>query len=777
MCNCGAKAGRVRFAGWFILFQLLAGWGASNAQNLPRIDSLQSLLMKSADAHWVGEVHWQLAKEFARYDSAKAAYHISLALPYTEADSQLELRLLYLVAEIDRSHLQLERARAGYQLLVRQAKAYGDSLYCAFGWLGFNRLAQQISDLPQARSYLDSASYLGGKESTYQFRAELSEQWCRFYRNLGDTDSCQMYREQNLKEALRWGNPYWILRSYSDIIKRTADQGNYLEARLYHEECRAFLDQLPQGSFQDMRAMFFWAESDLFMQMGMPDSAVAAMETYLALFQTIKIPYRAAIARANFTNRLIRTGHYERGVLEGEQALAELIRWRRNKAVVWTQYLLGKAYNHLNQVTKARAILEPALEESRRLRNLRNVANILLELGMMEVALGAYDKAATYLEEGLQLSESYQFRDLLEPYTLGLAKSHDALGNPQQALDYMWRHQELYEESRIQEIEQREQVKAAVFDYEKRNDSLAHSAERQELIFENQVARQALKKTRWIVGFSVVCGGVVLLGVGYRRKQQSAKNLRRLSTAVQEKNQEILTKSQQLEKVIEDKDQFFSIISHDLRGPIRAFASLAFLLKTQIEHGETKDLEELVDMLDLNARRVIDLLENLLQWALEQQGAMPFSPEMLPVDESVTEVISIFSLQAENKRITLQAETSQEQVYADRNYLATILRNLVSNALKYTQEGGRVAVRTCTVEDQIEIQIQDNGIGIAPEIQDKLFDTNKDKVRSGTHGEKGTGLGLSLVHDFVTRSGGTLQVESTLGEGTTFQVRLPKGGV
>jgi signal transduction histidine kinase len=233
--------------------------------------------------------------------------------------------------------------------------------------------------------------------------------------------------------------------------------------------------------------------------------------------------------------------------------------------------------------------------------------------------------------------------------------------------------------------------------------------------------------------------------------------------------------NKELEMINETKDRFFSIISHDLRGPISAFYGISRMIRMFIGKQQYKRLEEMTEQIDHSVSSISSLLDNLLSWAVQKQGQFPYHPEHIQLHQMTENLKYLFQNQAESKNIEINFKIQPSfYLYVDKNSAMTIFRNLISNALKFTQEGGLVTVSAYYEDDFIAIRFTDTGMGMNKEKVDTLF---KSQVQStyGTSGEKGVGLGLQLVFDFVQLNHGNIEVGSEENVGTTFIVRLPRG--
>lgn len=222
------------------------------------------------------------------------------------------------------------------------------------------------------------------------------------------------------------------------------------------------------------------------------------------------------------------------------------------------------------------------------------------------------------------------------------------------------------------------------------------------------------------------------------------------------------------------KDKLFSIISHDLRGPLGGMRSLLETLVQEKGRMDDKDLDEGLAALLEASGSTFSLLEDLLAWFNSQKSSLIFRPADMVLSPLVAEAFQAVMAQATAKGIGLEMRMDEGcPVYADENMLATILRNLISNGVKYSLQGGRVLVEAAAVPEGTRIAVADQGLGMDEATKDKIFDPTVLRSRPGTAGEKGTGLGLQVVKDFVERHGGRLRVESSPGSGTTISFVLP----
>ena len=225
------------------------------------------------------------------------------------------------------------------------------------------------------------------------------------------------------------------------------------------------------------------------------------------------------------------------------------------------------------------------------------------------------------------------------------------------------------------------------------------------------------------------------------------------------------------------KDKLFSIIAHDLRNPVGNILVISDLLRLSLKNQEQENLAELIEIIGYQAKETLELLETLFEWAKSQTGQITYKPEILNIKTIIEQVIEIHNPAAQLKGIAIDSETSDEiQIFADKNMLNTILRNLITNAIKFTYRGGLIQISAKQKTDSTEITITDNGVGMNEKTLDSLFHIETTHTTVGTANEKGTGLGLIICKEFIEKHGGQIRIISTLNTGSKFIFNLPTAG-
>jgi signal transduction histidine kinase len=265
-------------------------------------------------------------------------------------------------------------------------------------------------------------------------------------------------------------------------------------------------------------------------------------------------------------------------------------------------------------------------------------------------------------------------------------------------------------------------------------------------------------------------------------------NKKKANEELQSKNEKINQQHKQLEEAMSDlqekekglieanitKDKFFSIIAHDLKNPLHAIVLSSDLLLNRFKSMTGEQLVDLINSINKAGLHLSNLLENLLNWARAQSNKINVAAEYFEINDVLDNVIGLQNVNAEEKSVKIINNLEAKHVvFFDKNMLKTVLRNLISNAIKFSFAQSSIVISAEKQNSLLKLSISDSGVGMKPEDIDKLFRIDVHHSTKGTNAESGTGLGLLLCKDFVEMNGGSIKVESTFGEGTTFTIFLP----
>ncbi|GAA5027831.1 hypothetical protein GCM10011506_15860 [Marivirga lumbricoides] len=449
-----------------------------------------------------------------------------------------------------------------------------------------------------------------------------------------------------------------------------------------------------------------------------------------------------------------------------------------------------------------------ALTIQRRIKDLENEARSLQSIGEIyaslgntqralenfKVALGLWDEispnemglattynsvASLYLSEklpenalanlklALRNAQKSQHQPLIMSTYQLLSKAYKAMGDYQQAFEA----QEIY--VALDDFIQKEKEDRSILKMQNRYLINQKQSTIDELEF-NRIQREfeLEEETRSknfimiLFGFAVI---VLLLILAFLFNQK--RNNRKLAAA----NAQVASQNKELQEANATKDKFFSIIGHDLKGPLNSLTSFSSLLMHHTESLSKEEIQMLATDLDKSLKNLFALLENLLEWSRSQTGNIEFKAELFDLTETLHKNVGLLSQQAENKKIKIQVTNIEPiPVKAHENSVNTVIRNLLSNAIKFTPEGGKIKLGITEKDEFWVVNIADSGVGMPESVVDKIFRIDTKHSTQGTAKEKGTGLGLILCKEFVEKNGGQISVKSKEGKGSLFSFTLPK---
>lgn len=456
---------------------------------------------------------------------------------------------------------------------------------------------------------------------------------------------------------------------------------------------------------------------------------------------------------------------------------------------------MGTLHLKLKNYKKAESSLKESIKLFREIHSPGEIISSLNYLSDLYFEKGDTKQSLDYMFEALEIAKQHEFfLSKAEIYIRAIA-IYKRSGNYEKALQYS---------SRLHMIDStlfNRYINTALRGVENDFALKQHTEDLKLLKHQNKLKEIDISRQNTIIISLIIISVLVLTALGiiyylFKLNKKTNKILEEKNNQLLETNKKLLISESKLEKINEKlnkknisleesekilrelnltKDKFFSIIAHDLRGPISSLMHVTELVHNYFDDLPENEKKDFLMEMKKSTAGLYNLLENLLTWSRSQRGTISFVPDRLNLSQLTKNIFDIMKISAENKNIALETNIPEKiEVFADFNMVNTILRNLISNAIKFTREGGKVQVSTRIRDDFIEISVSDTGIGIPEKIAAGIFDIGKSKTTQGTAGEKGTGLGLVLCKEFVEKHGGTLKVNSTEGAGSTFYFTLPK---
>lgn len=273
--------------------------------------------------------------------------------------------------------------------------------------------------------------------------------------------------------------------------------------------------------------------------------------------------------------------------------------------------------------------------------------------------------------------------------------------------------------------------------------------------------------------FLVLIGYLYVILFLLRMLEEAALRTEKLITELRENNTELVNKKEELSSLVKTKDKLFSVLAHDLQSPFMGISGLSEMIKKNAEKGNTDGVIEYSKMIADTTKRTSTLFTNLLDWAASQTGELEMKHTINNLDECLDETIALLQDHQQSKNITILRDNTNIKISADPNGLKTVLRNLISNALKFTPHDGIIKISAEKNRDEAVVSISDSGIGIKNDLIPKIFKTDTYITTDGTDDEHGTGIGLSLCKEMIVRHNGKIWAESEPGKGSIFHFSLP----
>ena len=435
---------------------------------------------------------------------------------------------------------------------------------------------------------------------------------------------------------------------------------------------------------------------------------------------------------------------------------------------------IGLIYLDLGNYEKAYTNLKKSADIAREMNDIYDLANNHNNLGKLFLKQKKYTQAQNNLNKAIELSKQINVKEwLIESYDL-YYQLYSELNNYKKALEYYKLYSEINDSIYTKESANR--ISEMKVKYETEN----LETENQLLKKDNQIQllelnRQKNIKNYWI-GFSILILALAVLSFSqFRLKKRTNELLKSKNQELKETNTRLKTSEQNLKELNDTKDKFFSIIAHDLKNPFQSLLGFSETLYNERDQLDEEQIKEYSRLVYESSQSLFNLLGNLLQWAKSQLGNIKLSPVKMNLFNSVEDVISLFSILIEKKNIRIKNQIEPGlHVLADKHVISTVLRNLISNAIKFTNTGGWIILSANTENNKVRISVQDNGKGIKDEDVKKIFRIDQSYSTKGTENESGTGLGLILCKELINESGGDITVESTLGKGSKFAFTLNK---
>ena len=622
-------------------------------------------------------------------------------------------------------------------------------------------LEYQYTNINRSRELAENALKLAENK-------DLGKQKIRAYQNIGalyaiggDYSTALRYDNLALENSLEAHDSANLSIDYNNVANDYYDLGEYDEAYFYFTQsfrvAKAIEDSLRM-------AIALHNVGRVFKELGQYDRALEHLNLSMNMSHEIDDIEGVPYSLDEIGDVMLRKGEYD----SARMILLQSVKLTReqNLLVLEPRTLtnLATVNLHAKNYDDALAYYDTTYRLHERTGNEFGIAEVELGRGRVYLEQSKYDEAMRSINRSLALAKQSNARTLEIRGYQTLSSLYELKKDYEHSLQYFKQFKQLEDSLFSQDMQEkllRDQIR---FETEDKDTEIAALNEERNLK-DDQIKKQEFIRNILVV---VMALSVILLATVYR----SGQRRRQINTLLLRHQQEMETRSEELERLNQVKDKFFSIISHDLRSPINALAGLLDLL----DKGAVKPEELSRHIHELKSRfnHTRTLLNNLLDWTLLQMDKLNLQATRIDLHKLVDENIQLLGM-VPNKRIHLRNQVPENTVgFADSNTVNLVIRNLMTNAIKFTNDGGEVVIDAQDRGHEWLITVSDNGVGMNDEVLKMLFDKTAPYTTRGTANEKGTGLGLILCKEFVEKNGGRISVESKVGVGSKFSFTIPK---
>lgn len=523
----------------------------------------------------------------------------------------------------------------------------------------------------------------------------------------------------------------------------------------------------------DGKAMNFIDIGNLYYDQENYDKATKYFQDALTLYEKIEDNAGIAASYTNLGNVYCDSGLYEVGIDYYKQSIILEEDLNDQNGIATNYNNLGDCSIQLSNFGEAKVYFQKALNIATKIKDQELIAIVYLNMADLYVKQKKYNQTIFYATKSLDISKKIGKLDYELDNLEFLADAYEAIGETAKALKIHKQHDVVKDSLYSYDKEKKVQLFNALNKLEETYYTISDLSTKNEIA---QLKYQNEKKISYFLIIAIVVFAfLVVLLIHQQTSKKKAYNLLEFRNfQINKMNDEIQEQRDYLNQLNKTKDKFFSIIAHDLKNPfnsIKGFTEL--LIDNSGEYEEEKQLKFLKIIKDSTIKASM-LLNNLLIWANSQSGNLNYIPKKIELVRQVMDVTSLLEIQAIKKEIDIYNNVDHNlSVKADENMLNTILRNLISNAIKFTNLKGEIRVLSKVKNNMVEISIADNGVGISEEDIKNVFNIEVKNTNIGTANEQGSGLGLILCKDFVEKHGGEIWVKSEKNVGTEFIFTLP----
>lgn len=647
-----------------------------------------------------------------------------------------------------------EEALAIAQSALQQSKAYGIKKTELEALIAIGKILTEQKKYDEALAFLDSAQQMAVEEKDEWHKGEiLYHMGVATFRMGDEMKAIELFSES--VHACRVSENFRIAGSANSIIG-TIFRINGLYDRAIEYIIKARLNY-EKADFMEGSAWSAYLLGRIYSDLKLYPTALRYFNEALDIYSIQnKIDGNGgglAICYEQLGLLEISLGNYEDARKNFELMMQIYTRQNSKDGISSAHKNMGILEYYVGNYAEAEELLKQAFTEKTQLGDPMSIPGIYEYLGLCMLKTGRNNEGLINLQKGLDLAVNNNQKKIQLDIYSKMADAYMDINNLVKAIFCLEKQIEIQNLLLSGDANIKQEQLQAIYEIEEKNEQIAE-LERQNRMNELNIRQQQI--LHYFMIFGIVLA-LFLAGIIY----WFYNKLRR--------------KNRELNETNAAKDKLFTIIAHDLRGPTSSLAALLDQMNTNFDDFDNAELKKMLLILSKSSENVNNLLDNLLIWTQAQLNKIDFHPAVHSLDDILQN--AIFDIEHSSKTKEIDIKVTGEQgilVKADADMLQIILRNILSNAIKFTNRGGQVIIEpVAQIHNRIKISITDNGVGIDKQMLEKLFDITNTQHTRGTENEKSTGLGLILVKYFVEKNKGTLTIDSEKGKGTTVSFTLP----
>ncbi len=721
------------FCFFLLVFLCVKGRGSSSPDTIlenVQIGDCQHLLDSSSIVNIDGEIRTERKTLFYNtvYKQAK-----SLSLRGDVEQALNLMQCLNYFSETEGRHEQAEKLKVDIGIIY-------------YNWGQYDK----------ALKYFIEALSASKRHGYSKIEAEALNYIGKYYHTRGDFKTSYNYYEKALRIAVETKDTLRIAALYNNIGRHFSDYGEISRSLKY---ClKSYTLQENKVVDYEVFATTCNHLGNLYLKLDEYDKALKFH--YKALSHRKSINYSEGIGKSylNISKVFFDMQKIDSAAYYCNEALVRLEYVNYKKGLIKVYSQLGKICRVKGHVKDAENYFTKALKISQQVNYEKGIMRSLLSVANLYQQSGKYYKATDYYNRSLSMAKSSNIKEVVRDSYKGLQTCYENLKDYRKANE-AGKQYYLVSEQLLKESAGR-QIAHMRVEYE----TEAKEKENKLLISENKLKTLKIRQKNLlillsVIGFLLVSIVATVLFNRYSKKRKDNKKLEELNY--------------ELTRVNREKDRFFSIIAHEIRNPLWWFKNITETLSKNFESMRRVEVVESLSAMDESAKNTFLLMDNLLHWTRSRLDIIPNNPAPVKLNSQIDENIQLFHTMLKHKKIELKLELVDVMVYIDMNHLNTILRNVFSNAIKFTPEGGRINISSLEHSGKVLLKVEDNGVGIESSMVKNIFDEKKSYTTIGLMQEKGTGIGLKLCKEFVEKSKGSLDIISELKKGTTVAIELP----